>query len=150
MTDFIKTSQVIQRFLDKHDIKIEVDEFAPCVARWTKESPPFYAVYTKKHIDTYFYKEMVCPFYGPGGEGNCLKALRAWVKKQGDVLYCLCQQDASHDCRWSIYVIDTMVEGDECCHLYETSGKTDGESLHDLLYKIATDSTGEKENEDDK
>lgn len=135
MPDYIQGSIDITAWLKKQGIEIEVDENTPVVSRWTLESTPLYQVYTRRHTARYFYYDYICPYFGPGGEGNCLKALRAWAKKNKYTL--VSAQGDDGDIEWLLH----------CCekhsHAFAHSpigrcryGKTDGEVLPALLIKL--------------
>jgi hypothetical protein len=134
MTDHIKRSLEIQAFLDREKITVEPDEFALVVVHWTKEEPPFYQVCTKQHADRYFYKEIVCFFYGPGGADNSLKALRAWVKKQMEARLDIGEKHA---------FITAWHEKRKRLVGYHGEGKTDGIALADLLEKLMEETKDE-------
>lgn len=138
MTDFIKTSQVIQRFLDKEKIKVEPDEFAPVVVQLSGHEP-WVVSYDDVDSEGIYPEEILCPFYGPGGADNSLKALRAFWGRGGELIIKGPPHTAMMD----------FGEGGRLCFGGKRSETTDGKVLHDLLYAIATESTGEKENEDE-
>lgn len=134
MPDYTSTSPQIWEWLTAQGVTFEVDEFAPKVW-WSKIDAAglLYVALRPRLVEDKY----ICPFFGPGGADNSLKALRGWCEKKsydGDVLHYLTQGSSAH--YWSIYVIDTTVEGDECYHLHSTNAKTDGIALHDLLYKL--------------
>lgn len=134
MTDYIATSQVIQKFLDKNDITFEVDEFAPVVYK-AAFAPNGIDVRSERAIADCF---LICPYYGPGGADNSLKALRAWAKKNGWRLTQSNSRAHEQQLAWSLTRWDDKVRK----YIYATKpvwsyGKTDGIALHDLLYKLA-------------
>jgi hypothetical protein len=128
MTDHIKTSQVIQEFLDNEKIKIEVDEFAPVV---------LWALHAGKHGDYMVGQKCwtgykyICPFYGLGGEGNLLKALQAWMKKK--------KTQWRLDFVWEGGIIGWRLYSEDTPEIYVAKGASHGIALADLLYKIATE-----------
>lgn len=120
MTD-IKTSREISKWLDDEGITFEVDEFAPVVWKNNYGGIVDVLANVKK-------ARILCPFFGPGGADNCLKALRAWCEKRGkELVYGL----TNYDIHWWIAPFDDQAEQE-----YFGSGKTDGIALHDLLYKL--------------
>ena len=80
MADYIKSSIEIDAWLKAQGITVEPDEFAPKVFEGRKkqtitgivEDPGKLYVCSEARIPTHEY---VCPYYGPGGEGNSLEAL---------------------------------------------------------------------------
>jgi hypothetical protein len=138
MTDHIKRSLEIQAFLDREKIKVEPDEFAPVVARQIEGGRFKYGgritVTTKEAIKQPGLWEYACPFYGPGGADNSMKALTVWVVNQ------------YRDWRlarvvWVDGTIQWTVGRSLGAVVFDGKGKTDGEALADLLYKIATEET---------
>jgi hypothetical protein len=133
MTNYIESSKTIQEFLDEEKIEIEVDEYAPVVlctaphGEWLVHLKP-------TELSEYRPEEYRCPFFGPGGEGNLLKALRAWGKKKG---YVLESPTYYKDIAWAIWQGEPHCRFNRC--LFTGKGKTDGITLADLLYKIATE-----------
>lgn len=153
MTDYKKTSREIDAGLKAQGITIEVDEFAPCIMECPeckaaavcipRGNPlsPGIACRNTKHRQPCFYI-IVCPFFGPGGADNSLKALRAYCKKYDCYLAI---EDAPHEvAKWLLISEETVeVDGDpqeppqpEPALCLDSEGKTDGEALRDLLYKL--------------
>lgn len=130
MTDYIKSSQVIQGFLEKEEIEIEVDEHAPVVGYCTRDEKRAH-VMRQWTIDHYEGWERRCIFFGPGGADNCLKALRLFCKMRWLGAYIDPREVGGGVARWICEIPGVKREWGE--------GKTDGEALHDLLYKIATE-----------
>lgn len=141
-TNHIASSKTIQEFLDKEKIVVKPDEFAPVVFEWGITNPSgSYGVCAKG--DVAFPRNYTCPYFGPGGEGNLLKALHAYIMQSGGWL-----RRQYHDgfIYWSL-----QRYGEDGCHdfIADGKGKTDGIALHDLLHKIATEDTGERSNDDE-
>lgn len=141
MNDYIDRSREITDALKAQGVVIEVDEFAPVV--WSGDMGQSFVSARRDAINAIYAineergeydceGKIICPYFGPGGADNCLKALRAWCEKEG---YVLESPTYYNDIAWAIW------RGEPHCRrcLLTRKGKTDGIALHDLLYKIATE-----------
>ncbi len=132
--DFMKSSQKIGAWLKAQGITFEVDEFAPVI--WSGDMGQL-LVSTRHDAINAIYKineergefdcegKIICPFFGPGGADNSLKALTAWCEKKG---YVLERPTYYKYIAWAIW-------HRRVC-LFICKGKTDGIALHDLLEKL--------------
>lgn len=128
MPNYIESSRKISARLDAQGIMFKVDMFAPEVWRGKASSPlDCRSRYYVALMGREFGDEYVCPFFGPGGEGNLLKALRAWRKKQ---------EAARFDVGEEGYAHVVMVGDDDKLVGFHGHAKTDGTALHDLLEKL--------------
>ena len=161
MPDYIKRSIELDLWLKAQGIVVEPDEFAPVV--W---KPPVGEVC----IQTFRFcvSGVVCPYYGPGGSDNLLKALRGLeLKDPKNRLYasnecqeegCPCWEDPAYPqsncscgrCKkedihhkqpcWQFHPNPPLADERSCFPYYWFWGKTDGEALADLLWKLKEES----------
>lgn len=127
MTDHIKSSRVIGKFLESQGITIEVDEFAPVVVTCYAIPPQRYAITFRKNADE--DGNYVCPYFGPGGLDNTMKALRAWIKKYSDSNFDLWLRE-KEALLWARRNSGYPVEA------LKSYSQPDGIALHDLLCKL--------------
>ena len=142
MTDYIKGSPEIYEWLIAQGVPkeaLEPDKFAPCVWYSTKsEDRPMVRLYGDVSC-----VRTVCPYYGPGGEGNTLKALRGLEEKR--IIAYPKLHGNLHDAdgaplywvgavRLDVKLMGTKVDGE---------GSSDGEALYALLVKIMEESKNE-------
>lgn len=131
MTDkipnYIESSRKLWPWLKAQGVVIEVDEYAPVV---------FFDTLRKEHIigqKCWTGYKYICPFFGPGGADNCLKALRGWYDLQ------LKKRIVVIPLRWDVGVDERGFYLRWLIDIKYGKGKTDGIALHDLLLKIATE-----------
>lgn len=153
MPNYIETSPQISEWLKGQGIEIEVDGFAPVVYKITNAHSltgilkiGFYGIVVERGDGRELGCEYLCPFFGPGGEGNLLKALRAWCEKNGCYFASDKERDdKGDDVEWFLqsYELKKQTYGpppyeQETVPVFqiEAQGKTDGIALHDLLVKL--------------
>lgn len=125
MTDFIKTSREISAWLDAQKITIEVSRYAPKVYKGANTVSVNLSYIDHRPRNTgRIPDQYVCPFFGPGGEGNSLKALLALGYEIDSI-------EPFDDGRLGCFV--SKFSGDGC--LVE-SNKSCGIALHGLLEKL--------------
>ena len=139
MTNYIESSRKIDRGLKGQKVTFKVDEHAPKV--WKRKPPPIPPPDYGEGLSEYPYyvgsaeisvgDEFVCPYYGPGGSDNCMKALRALEKKT---------IASSIDIKGSAW--KTIYWHFNALHHTYGQGETDGEALHDLLLKLVGENNG--------
>lgn len=144
--DYIASSIKISEWLESLDIHIEVDRYAPYVKAigeggTTQGVFPAYLLGYYNNRGTWIELENICPYFGPGGADNLLKALRAWVEymneqAEGDRVYDLTSSDnLCGETSYGIWVIDTTT--DETGYGPRSKyAPSDGIALHDLLCKL--------------
>ena len=153
MADYMKSSREMSEWLKSQGITIEVDEYAPVVMECPeckraaisipRGNPlsPGLACHNQAHRQPCYYI-IVCPFFGPGGADNSVKALRAWCEKYG--CYLVLEDKKDDVITWLLISEDTVDVGGnhleppqpEPALLLEGKGKTDGIALHDLLENL--------------
>jgi hypothetical protein len=134
--NYIESSKTIQEFLKKNDIKIEVDVHAPVVIEAAEPNDLGRRLFVaQKGTAVLDGLKIAYPYYGPGGEGNLLKAFV--VLHQAGIA--------------SIQALRTSGNGESYIHIVwrkdtgvsmwineEVYTENIHITLHDLLYKIAT------------
>jgi hypothetical protein len=78
-TDYFETSQKISTWFRSHNIKFIIHKDAPVVVEW-KDSDE--RIRTPRSLyGGIGSAAFMCPYFGPGGEGNSMNALDAYVEK---------------------------------------------------------------------
>lgn len=77
--------------------------------------------YVRAHAE--IYDKFICPYFGPGGSDNTLKALRAWCDKN----------DRSLQMHGLLWWIHNPISRENYAG---TEAKADGEALYNLLWEV--------------
>lgn len=153
MTDHIKSSQVIQGFLEKEKIKIKLDKYSLVIAQPPSFREPDVVTYDDVDDSGIMKDEMLAPFYGPGGADNSLKALQGWLDKKWEEgnPYNLRRVDLSDDVEEGEpriqYTLAPRYSNDidgPDGPTFEATGHSDGIALHDLLEKLMEEKSNAK------
>ena len=145
--DDIASSIKLSEWLDSLDIHIEVDKHAPVVVFQThtdaegRTTADGEDVLLKKATEEdeppdgyggYWLFEYICPYFGPGGADNSLKALTEWcVKNEGHALR---RAERGAIVEWWIETLPVPHSGPS--GVFVSEGKTDGIALRTLLCKL--------------